>query len=166
MALKGDFGKLTQLQAKVARVASNDVRERLARVLGAEALAQAQLGFRGSRDPYGDAWASLKLRPGKPLLDTGRMRNSFTYRVQPGGFVVGTNFIGAAVHQHGATITPKRGKFLRFRAGGRKAPWVFAKRVQIPARPMMPSGSRGLGPIWKEAFDDAAKRFLSRIMRP
>ena len=53
------------------------------------------------------------------------------------GFAVGTNVVYAATHQFGRDIKPgKRGK------GGR-----------IPARPMMPNASQGLGPIWLPAFD-------------
>jgi phage gpG-like protein len=161
--IKGDFAKLTRLQVKLSGLATGDTPARLANVLGAEALAQVQLGFRESRDPYGRPWAPLKLRSGKPLLDTGRMRSSFSYKSNGRrGFTIGTNFIGAAVHQHGATIVPKRAKFLRFKASRRGKP-IFSKKVTIPARPMMPSGS--LGPIWTKALNEAATRFISRIMK-
>ncbi len=162
MALKGDFAKLTQLQTKIGHLAASGTRERLARVLGAEALAQVQLGFRESRDPYGVPWKPLALRSGKPLLDTRRLSNSFSSRIAPGGFTVGTNFVGAAVHQHGATIVPVKAKFLAFKAS-RRGKTIFAKRVTIPSRPMMPT--RVLGPIWTRAFNETATRFLSKLMR-
>jgi phage gpG-like protein len=163
VSIRGDFAKLATLQRQLKGLASTDTLVRLSNLLGAEALTQVQLGFRASRDPYGTPWAALKLRGGKPLLDTGRLRSSFSFQnVSRNGFQVGTNFIGAAVHQHGATIRPRRAKFLRFRAG-RKGKPIFAKKAVIPARPMMPSGK--LGPIWQEAFDETAKRFVSRIMR-
>ena len=163
MGVKGDFAKLARLQAKVKRLATDDVRVRFATVMGAEAVAQVQLGFRESRDPYGRAWPPLKLRSGKPLLDTGRLRSSFSYRARPRGFEVGTNFIGAPVHQYGATIAPKRAKLLRFRAG-RKGRWIFAKEVRVPRRQMVPEGR--LGSIWSRAFVETSKRFFSRLMRP
>lgn len=162
MGLRGDFAKLARLRVKIQALATNDVKERLSNVLGAEALAQVQLGFRESRDPYGRPWAPLKLRNGKPLLDTGRMRSSFSYRATRGSFRIGTNFIGASVHQYGATITPKRGKFLRFRAG-RRGKFIVAKSVKIPARQMVPEGR--LGPIWSKAINATATRFVSRLMK-
>lgn len=160
--LRGDFARLARLRAKVGIVASRDTNVRLANVLGAEAIAQVQLGFREGRDPYGRAWRPLKLRGGKPLLDTGRLRSSFSFRANRGSFRIGTNFIGAAVHQYGATIVPKRAKMLRFRASRRGKP-IFAKKAVIPSRQMMPE--RQLPPIWRDAFKGAATRFLSRIMK-
>lgn len=41
---------------------------------------------------------------------------------------------GAAVHEFGATITPKQARFLRFEVAGEE---VFARAVRIPARPYM-----------------------------
>jgi phage gpG-like protein len=169
MALKGDFAKLARLQAKLKTLASSDTQTRLTNVLGAEALAQVQFGFRESRDPYGQGWAALKLRAGgKPLLDTGRLRSSFSYQPQRSAFRIGTNFIGAPVHQYGATIRPKRGKFLRFKGKvhGRTRKttgWIFAKEVTIPRRQMVPEGSPG--PIWAKALNAAGTRFLSRLMK-
>lgn len=40
----------------------------------------------------------------------------------------------AAIHHFGGTIKPKKGKFLVFNIGKEK---VFARKVQIPARPYM-----------------------------
>lgn len=167
--MKGDFAKLARLQSKVKSLASNDTRLQLANVVGAAALTELQLGFRESRDPYGKAWARLLLRAGgKPLQDTGRLRSSFSYQPRPNGFTIGTNFIGANVHQYGATIRPKRAKFLAFRGkihGRRRrtTDLIFAKEVTIPRRQMVPEGR--LGQLWKNAFDGAATRFLSRIMK-
>jgi phage gpG-like protein len=106
VSVRGDFAKLAKLQAKVKTLASDDRRIRLANVMGAAAVTEVQLGFRETRDPYGRAWAPLLLRQGgKPLLDTGRLRSSYSYQASMRGFTLGTNFIGAGVHQHGATIT-------------------------------------------------------------
>lgn len=167
--LKGDFAKLARLQSQVKNLVSDDLKLRLANVVGAAALTELQLGFRESRNPYGQAWAPLQLRKGgKPLLDTGRMRSSFSYQPSRSGFRIGTNFIGAKVHQYGATITPKRAKFLRFRGKihgrtRRTTPWIFAKSVTIPRRQMVPEGR--LGERWSKAINDSATRFLSRIMK-
>lgn len=140
VSIKGDFSKLARLQAKVKSLATDDVRVRFANVMGAEALTQVQLGFRESRDPFGTSWPALKRRIGKPLLDTGRLRASFSYRPGVRGFEIGTNVQYAKFHQYGA---PKR---------------------RIPRRMMVPEGR--LGPIWSKAFHDTAKRFFSRLLKP
>lgn len=174
--LKGDFAKLARLQAQIKTIASTDFTSRMANVVGAAGLTELQLGFRQSRDPYGRAWDELKLREGgKPLLDTGRLRSSFSYQPSSSGFTIGSNFIGTAVHQYGALIRPKKGKFLRFPgrsrfqrggAGGgsrRVTSWIFAREVVIPRRQMVPEGT--LGERWDSAFKGAATRFVSRIMK-
>lgn len=54
---------------------------------------------------------------------------------------VAVNKIYGAVHQFGATITPKKtGGKLAFSIGGKK---VFANRVTIPARPFLPFTASG-----------------------
>lgn len=164
--MKGDWAKLARLQAQVRKLATGDTLVRLNNVLGATAIAEVQKGFRESRDPYGTPWKPLLLRRGKPLLDTGRLRSSFSYNASRRGFTIGTNFIGARVHQHGATITPKRSRFLRFRGMNvvrgrrRPTPWIFAKMVTIPARQMVPEGR--LGDRWGNALNDAATEFLRK----
>lgn len=162
MPVRGDFAKLTAIATKLTQLTKPSLRQDLSKVVGAEALAQVQLGFRESRDPYGRAWAGLVLRSGKPLLDTGRLRNSFSAQVTSTGFEIGTAVRYAATHQGGATITPKKGKFLKFRVG-RRGRFYQLKQVTIPRRQMVPE--RELGAIWKAAFDKAATRFVSRILR-
>lgn len=171
MSLRGDYAKLARLQTKLKDLAADDTRAQLSNVVGAAALSRVQLGFRASESPYGEAWAPLKIRAGgKPLLDTGRMRSSISYRPSSNGFEIGTNFVGAAVHQFGAEIVPKRGKFLRFRGKihgrtRRTTGWLFARKVTIPARPFMPNASRGIPPTWLREMDGAGSRFVSRIMK-
>lgn len=115
-------------------------------VVGRTVRDRILLGFKFSQSPYGQQWAPLKIREGKPLIDSGRMRSSISYRVggtNGGQYVdVGTNYgplngggTVAAVHQFGATIKPKQAKFLRFM--GRNG-YIFAKRVVVPARPFLP----------------------------
>lgn len=168
--MRGDSAKLARLQAQVKRLATDDIKVRLANVMGAEALAQVQLGFRESRDPYGKAWEPLRLRAGgKPLLDTGRLRSSFSFEPSRAGFRIGTNFIGARVHQYGATIRPKRARYLRYRGKihgrtRRTTPWIFAKEVTIPQRQMVPE--KRYGPIWSKALAAAGNRFVSKLIKP
>jgi phage virion morphogenesis protein len=53
-------------------------------------------------------WAPLKHRSGKPLIDTGRLRNSITARSDSDSAEVGTNVIYAATHQFGRGAIPAR----------------------------------------------------------
>jgi phage gpG-like protein len=121
--------------------------------------------FRTTTDPYGKPWEpSLRatLEGGQTLSDTGRLRRSFNVaNVSERGFVVATNVQYAAPHQYGATIRPRRKRYLAFRLpGGRgkrkggKGAWVFAKQVTLPARPFFPWGNRAgeYGPRMEEAI--------------
>ncbi len=135
--IRGDFGKLAGLAAKLRAASGGKVYEALKKNLAAEALTQMQLGFRGSRDPYGQVWRPLKKRRGKPLLDTGRLRGSFSYQVTSTGFRLGTVTVYAAAHQYGTR--------------------------RIRARPMLPTGQ--LGPIWSKAFNEAGRTTLRKFMR-
>jgi phage gpG-like protein len=69
----------------------------------------------------------------------------------------GTGWIGAKVHQFGATITPKNAKALHFRLGGRD---VFAKRVTIPARPYL-----GISADNAADLEAAAAKFIERRLQ-
>ncbi|WP_394845182.1 phage virion morphogenesis protein [Pendulispora brunnea] len=178
-ALSGSFADLAKLGGRFRRIASGELLEEASRRLAAEAMTQLQLGFRKSRDPYGQAWKPLARRHGKPLLDTGRLRNSFTSVVTPTGFRIGTNVRYASYHQHGTKgrtkgstrfqAVSKRGRFiahgskaasrgrsvrvraLNFRAGGGR----------IPQRMMLPEGK--LGPIWARAFQRAARATVRKF---
>lgn len=152
---RGDWGKLARLQSELKALASGaSAMARLSNVLGAAALKELQMGFRESRDPYGEGWAPIKGRRtpkrgkaktkfragGKPLLDTGRLRASFSYSPSSAGVRIGTTVRYASAHQYG----------------------VRSKR--LPARPMVPTRARGLG-MWQAPLEAATKRFFSRIFR-
>lgn len=73
------------------------------------------------------------------LIDTGTLLRSIHSEVVESGrervtVAVGTNLEYAAVHEFGATITPKRAQFLHFTVNGEE---VFTKSVTIPARPYL-----------------------------
>jgi phage virion morphogenesis protein len=51
------------------------------------------------------AWAPLKYRIGKPLIDTGRLRASITGQVQGSSVVLGTNLVYAPIHNYGGSTT-------------------------------------------------------------
>jgi len=132
-----------------------DVSEPLASA-GRALLTRVQLGFRRSEDPYGRPWKAVR-RGGQPLVDRGRLRRSFSYRVDRDGLVIGTNVRYARVHQTGAVIRAKNHPYLRFRVGGQ---WVRKKKVTIPARPMLPNGTEGLPLAWQKDVDRAFAGYL------
>lgn len=120
--------------------------------IGADIADEARLGFKDGTDPYGVKWRALKAstiarrrkRSSKPLLDTGRLRNSIASRlVGPAAVEVGSNVAYAAIHQFGG------------RAGrGRK--------VQIPARPFIATRERGLPRAYGEIIRDRLTQHLMR----
>ncbi|OED40226.1 phage virion morphogenesis protein [Endozoicomonas sp. (ex Bugula neritina AB1)] len=104
---------------------------RIGRVL----VSDAKLNFRGQHDPKGNSWVPLKLRTGRILSDTGRLRNSLSYKTGDDEVEIGTNILYAKTHQFGATIRPKKAKVLAFPGPDGKT--IFAKQVTIPARPFL-----------------------------
>ena len=83
------------------------------------------------RTPAGRPWPRTK--DGRPALyrSGNHLYDSVDYRADPSRLVVGSGWIGAAVHQFGAVIVPRRARALAFVAGGKT---VFARRVVIPPR--------------------------------
>jgi len=174
-------GKLARLVAHLGQIASGSLREVMIKAIAEEAVTQVKFGFEESRNPYGVAWQALKHRKGKPLLDTGRLRNSFTYELLPTGFRLGTNVVYARFHQYGTggrkaassrlQVTTKKGKFITFaKAGKKKKGAVYFRRLHfqagtggIPARPMVPEGT--LGPIWESAFNKAGLAAVQAFTR-
>lgn len=168
MGVRGDFSRLNRLLQAVDRMTRPGWRAGLSRVVAEAALEQIAVSFAGEKDPWDRPWPKslrAELEGGQTLSDTGRLRRSFTYQASPRGFVVGTNVRYAATHQYGATIRPKRAKYLRFRLPGGSRPrkggrgrWVQVKQVVIPARPFVPEPE--LSPRWKRAFEEAAQSYL------
>lgn len=176
--------RLDELRRRMESLASPAMRRALSDALAAESLKLVDDGFDRSRDPYGKAWAPLKSRSGKPLLDTGRMRSAFTQRSSVDGYVLSAlvrntdpkydaNIV--RVHQHGATIQPKYAKHLRFAVRG--APtgankrgaqrWVTTDKVEIPRRTMVPEAQYGgIGDVWGQALaaeaDAAVRDFMGQ----
>ena len=100
--------------------------------LGRALTSDAKMNFRGQHEPDGTRWAPLKTRKGQILSDTGRLKNSLTYKTSNDEVEVGTNVKYARTHQFGAIIKPKNKKFLKFK--GANGQDIFAKKVEIPAR--------------------------------
>lgn len=117
-------------------------------------VALIKLGFKTSTGPNGEKWAPLKFRDGQPLRDTGLLQNSFFTFFGPDYVDIGTNRVGARVHQFGAVIRPVKAKMLRFFAKGSSIP-IFRKSVKIPARPFFPldrGGNLMLPAAWEKSF--------------
>lgn len=144
MSVRGDFRGLDRLLRGFERLTRPGALVEVSRAAAEGAMGALHDRFRTATDPYGQRWKpSLRaqLEGGQTLSDTGRLRRSFSVQnVSPRGFAIGTNVIYAATHQFGATIRPKRARFLRFRLAGGQGPLVFAKEVRIPPRPFLPTG--------------------------
>ena len=160
MGVTGDMNGLRDLANKIRQLTSSGFKTEVSKALGATAWAQTLEGFRDSRDPYGQPWKPLKLRAGKPLIDTGQMRQSVSMEPTSNGFRLRIGVKHAKTHQYGAEITPKRARMLSWKTASKR---YFAKRVRIPRRQMFPERSTGgLGPIWTAAFNKTASGLLRR----
>jgi len=151
MAVRGDIDGLKKLADRVRQLTTAGFRTELAQVLGAAAKKQVADEFLQSRDPYGKPWEPLAWRKGKPLLDTGRMRNSVAVESRPNGFKLSIATVYAPIHQAGARVRAARVARSRGKVG------------RIPQRQMVPEASTGgLGPIWLAAFNREAESLLRR----
>jgi phage gpG-like protein len=63
----------------------------------------------------GPGWLPLKSRKGKILQDTGHLRDSISYKVQPSNLLIGTEVVYGRIHNRGGwagrgrkTFIPKR----------------------------------------------------------
>lgn len=166
------------------------------REIGGTVVADAQMRFKASKDPYGVPWRRLARRTiaqrrgksDKPLLDTGRLRNSITYRlIGQHAVEIGSNVEYAAIHQFGGTvqhgarslkvrlrqIVVKRADGTSYKAarfakdthkraaekwGTNSAGWS----VKIPARPYLATRERGLPREYGEIIRDALARHFAK----
>lgn len=167
MALTGAFGPLRTLTRTVSRLSGGAWRPALSRALADRALELVHAQFDRGRDPYGQLWAPLKSRRGRPLLNTGTLRLSFEVASGALGFRLRSKHPGARLHNYGGVVVPKNARALAFKVGGTRggrgkgARWVFARRVVIPRRQILPSGDR-LGGAWSNALRATALAWLLR----
>lgn len=135
----------------------------------AEALKLVADGFQQSKDPYGNEWEPLKYRDGNPLIDTGRLRASFTAQESFTGnsttVTVGTNVQYAKYHQFG-TVIPAHKRQVKIATGGARKGKIVSKKYKgfgeireisvkggkIPARPMLPT--EGESSEWNKAIEE------------
>lgn len=98
---------------------------------------------------------------GKPLVDTGVLRNSINYAADADGVTVGTVAKQAKLQHFGGNVVPKQAKMLAFPGPGGEI--ILSKGVHIPARPFMPVNSAGqlaLPPSWaKGVLREVSKHF-------
>jgi phage gpG-like protein len=108
--------------------------------------------FVNSESPIGK-WASLKIRSGKPLQKTGRLKGSIKTSFDNRSANVGTNLKYATLQNDGGTIRPKQARRLYIpltNRASRKRPgspipkgfkwgrdFVLASKAVIPKRPFM-----------------------------
>ncbi len=94
--------------------------------------------FEKGEAPDGTAWEPSRRAQeagGQTLVDTAALMKSIDYAATTDTVMVGTNLPYARIHQEGGTIRPKNKKSLRFKTPGGKV--IFAKQVDIPARPYL-----------------------------
>jgi len=155
------------LDALIHRATHTD--EALKKV-GARWKGNVLLSFRESKSPWGWSWARLRpstisrRRKGssKPLMDTGRLRNSITYSVRGNVLELGTNVRYASTHQFGARKGQYgRGKY-KTRRGSFPIPWG-----DITARPFLPIAHEGvaLPPSWRDTALKAIRQHIERGAR-
>lgn len=134
---------LEPIQARLrAAAAATQNLEPMLSEMGEAVVESTRLRFTDGKGPDGNKWAPLsaatllrrrkKGKGAQPLLDTGRLRNSITKRVEPRSVWIGTNVVYARPHQFGAAKGAfGTGKY-KTRKGSFPIPWG-----NIPARPFL-----------------------------
>lgn len=114
------------------------------RVAGRTLVSLAQRGFDTGSDPYGRRWTPLAAETirqkssSKPLVDTGRLRNSIDYNSERDSVELYTDVPYAVYHQ--GTLGS---------SGGRT----------LPRRPFLPD-DRGLPDRWRRVIFDAIEDLI------
>jgi len=148
LSIGGSFKELRELSKRLGDLTKGDALQQIANAAANESLTQLNLGFRASRDPYGNPWRPLKYRQGQPLRDTRRMQSAWDKQVTARGFRLFNRTPYTRFHQYGT-----QGR--NTRAG---------KRVgAIPARPMVPRGN-DMG-TWAEPVRKAMILVLRRLVK-
>ena len=122
--------------------------------LGALGVSQTQRRIeREKTSPEGAAWKKTRDGRGALFATGSHLYDSIDHKSTAATATWGSGWIGARVHQLGATIVPVKARVLHFKVGGKS---VFAKKVVIPARPYVGlSGANAL------EMERVAVRFLA-----
>ncbi len=147
-----------QIQSLMDTVMRYQRRRSLFTRLGRVMKTDTGMNFRHQQSPDGEPWEPLKLRQGRILSDTGRLRNSIHFEADDDQVVIGTNVKYAPVHQFGAVIKPVKKQVLAFPDG--RGGTAFARQVTIPARPFIGIEERQINLI-----HDAMTQWLRDITR-
>jgi hypothetical protein len=151
-------GAMRRLRMRAAFVGSNGFKAQLHQVLAAAALKENADCFVGQRSPYGEPFKALTSRDGQALRNTGAMMASAHTNQRSNGFVLVLDRGHPVTHNRGATIVPVAAAALRFMVRGAV---VFAQKVVIPKRQIVPDRQRGLG-LWGPTFRKDAADLLRR----
>lgn len=106
--------------------------------IGSMLVRNTEKRFQKEESPKGEKWAKSQRairQNGKTLTDSGELKNSISSQVQGKTVQVGTNKEYARIHQFGGEITPKKGKYLKFKNSG--GGYSQVKQVTMPPRPFI-----------------------------
>ena len=130
----------------------------LTEALGALGVSQTQKRIEEEKTgPDGEVWPRTRDDRGALFIDGSHLYRSVQYDADATEATWGTGWIGARVHQYGATIVPKNAKALHFVAGGHD---VFTRKATIPARPFV-----GLSEADEVEMEQVGAQFLERYVR-
>ncbi len=113
-----------------------DAYARAVRAAGQEALSLVQEGLQLGVDVNGRPFKPVA-RSGRPLLDTGRLRNSIRLVASSRSFRLVSPLKYARLQNQGGVVKAKRGGYLKFKVNGK---WVQVRQVRIARRQYMPFG--------------------------
>lgn len=140
------------------------------RLIGTRIKGLVRECFDLSRDPYGNPWAPLVYRVGKPLILTGALRGSIKARNTADDVEVYTDVFYGKFHQQGyvSRVQDRRqptsgrtGRFIKRPNKSSKVVRVSGGTRVIPARPFFPDG-RGMPPSWRKRLRDDIRQFTTQ----
>lgn len=144
--VQGDFRALDALVKKLGDLGP-ELRGQCAEVFAEQIKTLVSDGFDAAKAPDGGAWRALSARTlarrrkkgkgAKPLLDTGRLRNSLKITHDASGVYVSTPVVYAAAHNFG--------------------------HAQIQQRQFLPGAE--LPPAWQAAFDETARDLMEHFLK-
>ena len=147
-ALKDRLKKLNVKNKDLFAIAANSLKKTIVN------------SFDTSTDPFNRKWRDITHRQGKPLVDTGSLRNSIKTRITSSYAIVSTNKIYAKIQQFGGTIKPVRKKYLAFKINGQ---WRKSKEVTIHPRPYFPI--RDGKAVWTPELESEIKKEFEKIIK-
>lgn len=107
--------------------------------IGEQLVGNTKKRFDKEESPSGQKWKKSQraiLENGETLSNnSGGLKDSIAKEVRGKTVIVGTNKEYARIHQFGGEITPKKGKYLKFRNAD--GSFSVVKKVTMPARPFI-----------------------------